>query len=291
MGDLNCLIYKRTILLSPWIKSSIDGLTRPRRPGREWILGASDWRAVLLDPLKEPLQVPHIPLSICVTLQYWTQLCGTGYAESGYTHVPIPLSFLSLRIPDIQIDSWRDKGILYLESLYDGASLQPFATLQAKYGLPSMHHFKYAQITHLKSQLFKQQAIPSRIMTLLSCYPQLVTKGSKLYYNLATHNDVFSKTPNIIKWETDLGQQFSSLQWQKAIRWAHKSSSCANRREQFHRLLTRGYYTPLRLAKAFSTVSPYCWRSCGSTGSILHIYWSCPHLKPSGTVLRALSPK
>lgn len=60
----------------------------------------------------------------------------------------------------------------------------------------------------------------------------------------------------------------------------HAVSACANHREQFQKLLTRWYYTPLRLSKTFSSISPYCWRACGSVGSILHIFWSCTSLQP-----------
>lgn len=89
------------------------------------MLGVSEWRAVLLDPIQEPLQILHTLLSVHITLQYWKQLCGAEYVQSGHTHVCIPLSFIPLHIPDIQLDSWRDKGIISLEDLYDGAeSLQ-----------------------------------------------------------------------------------------------------------------------------------------------------------------------
>lgn len=76
------------------------------------------------------------------------------------------------------------------------------------------------------------------------------------------------------------GKWFMPAQWQSSIRWAHLSSSCANHREQFHKLLTRWYFTPLRLAESYPTASPYCWRSCCSMGMLLHNVWSCPHLRP-----------
>lgn len=82
----------------------------------------------------------------------------------------------------------------------------------------------------------------------------------------------------MVKWEVELNKQFTPAQWQMAISWAHKSSSCANHKEQFHKLLSRWYFTPRRLAIAYPTSSPYCWRSCGSIGSLLHIFWSCSHL-------------
>lgn len=200
-----------------------------------------------------------------------------GYMQSGCTHISIPLSFVSLHIPDLQLDHWRDRGIHLLEDLYDGTSIRSFTALQEKYGLPLTDHFQYQWIAHLlKPLLTKQWAIPSRVMALLTARQHSLTKGLRTYYNLLTHNETFYKTSNIDKWEIDLGKQFSLRQWYKAIRWAHNSSSCANHMEQYHKLLTRWYFTPLRLAKSFPTASPYCWRSCGSLGSILHVFWSCP---------------
>lgn len=38
------------------------------------MLGVSDWTAVLLDPIHDPLEVPDIPTSVHITLQYWTQM-------------------------------------------------------------------------------------------------------------------------------------------------------------------------------------------------------------------------
>lgn len=77
----------------------------------------------------------------------------------------------------------------------------------------------------------------------------------------------------------DLWSTYILSQWQKALHWAHKSSACANHREQYQKLLTRWYYTPHRISKAYPTAFPYCWRSCGGVGSLLHVFWSCPSLK------------
>lgn len=83
----------------------------------------------------------------------------------------------------------------------------------------------------------------------------------------------------MVKWEGDLGNTFSEKQWSTTIQYAHHSSACANHKEQYQKLLTRWYYTPLRLAKAYPSSSPHCWRACGSVGSLLHIFWSCPLLR------------
>lgn len=197
--------------------------------------------------------------------------------QSGSSHASAPLGFLPLHIPGLQIESWIQKCIKSLEDLYDGSSIRPYSVLQDNFRLPEMDHFKYLQITHLLIQVSsKQRTIPSPVLSLLSTLTYQKSKGSRVFYNLFTSNDIFCKTTNILKWETELGKQFAPTQWKSAIKWAHRSSSCANHREQFHKLLTRWYFTPLRLAKAYSTASPHCWRSCGSVGSLLHIF--CPFL-------------
>lgn len=66
----------------------------------------------------------------------------------------------------------------------------------------------------------------------------------------------------------------------KEIQWAHHSLACANHKEQYQKLLARWYFTSLRIAKAYSSASPYCRKSCGSVGSLLHIFWSCTLLGP-----------
>lgn len=90
-----------------------------------------------------------------------------------------------------------------------------------------------------------------------------------VYYNLLKGNDLFSKSSNMFKWETEFGTQFTVRQWQETIHWAHKSSVCANHRKQYKKMLTRWYYTPHRIAKVLPLASPLCWK----TGSLLHV---CP---------------
>lgn len=255
-------------------------LERPWSKIEAATIGVSDWRAVLLDPLPELPCIPLAPPSVRVTLQYWRKICNEGNPLNEVTHLPIPLSFVLLHIPDIRLKHWEERGILLLEHLYDGASLHPFLELRQKYGLQPSDIYLYNQITHLiRSIPSKQRAIPARVMALLSASSQPLVKGTRGYYDLLTQNVIFSKTPNILRWETDFQKTFTPLYWQKAIQWAHRSSSCANHREQYQKLLTRWYFTPLRLAKAFPTSSPLCWRSCGSQGSIIHVFWSCPHLR------------
>lgn len=107
------------------------------------------------------MRITHIPLPARITLQYWKQIIGEKYAQSGCTHVSIPLNFVSLHIPDIQLAQWREKGICHLEYLYDGTSILSFSALRVKYGLSPTDLYQYKRIVHLlKSLLSKQRAIP-----------------------------------------------------------------------------------------------------------------------------------
>lgn len=164
-----------------------------------------------------------------------------------------------------------------LEDLYDGSEVRQFSNLRGRFDLLETDLFQYRQITHLLKKISsKQQAIPTSVLRFLSLPSQSKIRGSKIFYNLYTDNDTLIKTSNILKWEKELGKTFTPAQWQAAI----TSSSCANHKEKFHKRLTRWYFTPLRIATAYPAASPYCWRSCGSAGSLLHVFWSCPCLTP-----------
>lgn len=166
-----------------------------------------------------------------------------------------------------------------MEDLYDGTSLRSFSALQEKFWLPLMDHFQYTQIVHLLKPLpSKQRAIPSRVMTMLAAHRQLPIKGSRIYFNLFTQNKFVCKTSNINKWGTDLGKQFSPLQWHKAISWAHKSSTCANHKEQYHKLLMTWYVTPHMTCQIFPYSVSILLAILWLNGFYL-ISWSCPRLR------------
>lgn len=145
----------------------------------------------------------------------------------------------------LHIESWIARGIASLEDLYDGSLPKTFIALQNKTYI--IDYFQYLQILHLiKPVTSKQCAVPSRVLSLMIAPSNQNTRGSTIFCNLLTFNDLFSKTPNIIKWEAELGRQFTPSQWSMAIRWAHNSSDRAIHREQYQKLLTRWYFTPLR---------------------------------------------
>lgn len=126
------------------------------------------------------------------------------------------------------------------------------------------------------------------MLNLLATLPHQQTTGSKVFYNLFTHNDIFSKTTNILQSESELGKQFTHFQWPTEVQWAHGSSSCTNNRKKLHKLLIRWYFTPLRLAKSYSMASPHCWRSCGFVGSLVHFFGLAHSYNLIGTAMWVL---
>lgn len=47
----------------------------------------------------------------------------------------------------------------------------------------------------------------------------------------------------------------------------------------FYNMIHQAYYTPERLYKIWSSTSKYCWRNCGCTGDLYHVFWACSALK------------
>lgn len=196
-------------------------------------MGIKDLKGALLDPIANPLFPAHITPTITTTLNYWKTVFMKRCPQPGISHASIPLGFLPLHIPHLNITPWAQKGLTLLEDLYDGVSIRPFDDLQEQYGLLNSDRYKYDQVTHLLKQVAsKQRAMPSSVLSYLSAPPSSTMKGSRIFYDFYTGNDIFSKTNNMVKWEEELNRYFTTAQWQSAISWAHRSSSCASHKEQ-----------------------------------------------------------
>lgn len=145
--------------------------------------------------------------------------------------------------------------------------------LQKTYDLPSSGFFKLSQIS-----IWKQCSLPFLVVPLLKNPPFNKIKGSTIFYNLITDNDLFDKSQSLLKWETDLGKQFSVFQWHKAVWWPHNSSLFTNHEEQFKKLLTRWYFIALQLAVHLSL--PILLEVLWICRFIVHLFWFCTLLKP-----------
>lgn len=105
-----------------------------------------------------------------------------------------------------------------------------------------------------------------------------------------------STTPNfrpsyICKWEQDLGLQFTERQVERFLLLPCKISVYANHQETGYKVLTRWYYTPVRIHKMFPLSTDLCWRREEEPGSLLHIFWSCWLLLPYWTEIHRIVQK
>lgn len=79
-------------------------------------------------------------------------------------------------------------------------------------------------------------------------------------------------------WEQDLKVSWDADTWYSKFQKAFKGIANVSLIKVNAKILTRWYNVPLRLAKIFPGTSSICFRGCGLTGSLYHIWWECPHI-------------
>lgn len=86
---------------------------------------------------------------ILASIRAWIQL--RNYPNSSGTTLPLklPISAHSQLIPDINLSTWRDKGIHYMEDILDATSIKTFNTLISEFQLPTTEQYKHIQISQL----------------------------------------------------------------------------------------------------------------------------------------------
>lgn len=117
--------------------------------------------------------------------------------------------------------------------------------------------------------------------------PQVLSKT----YALLNTSPEQSQLPYLSKWETDLHRTFTAPQKENMIRFSLKSSLCTKIQETNLKILMRWYLTPSQLHTIFPNTPEHCWRCQRATGTMLHIFWTCPKLTGFWTAVRANSQK
>lgn len=103
-------------------------------------------------------------------------------------------------------------------------------------------------------------------------------KGISVVY--ASLSQPLSKSSYMLAWEQNLQFQWSLETWQSVIASAYKGIINTSLMEANIKIMTRWYMTPARLAKIFPSVEPLCFRGCQLTGTILHVWWTFPRIRP-----------
>lgn len=165
----------------------------------------TDWKALLLDPVESSPYTQNFTLTLATSLKFWKPLLRRPPHQSGSSQLYIYTSTLLI--------STFLGGVTTLDELYAGCHFRSFLDLQNMYGLPSSQSFEYLQLKHLFNNLTsKQRSIPTQVASLLQTPQYQKTKDSRVFYNLLTGNNMFSKSTNILKWEKELRSQFTISQ-------------------------------------------------------------------------------
>lgn len=85
-------------------------------------------------------------------------------------------------------------------------------------------------------------------------------QGISFFYSSLTTKPEMAKDPDKLKWEKDLSQSFSLVQWRKAIYLSYKVSSCIDHWDIFQKIFYKWYMTPYGLSNI--NTSQLCWRLC-----------------------------
>lgn len=63
--------------------------------------------------------------------------------------------------------------------------------------------------------------------------------------------------------------------WKQALKSTYRFISCPYLWEMMYKIIFRWYLTSYRLSKTYPNSSPYCWKQCGNTDSLIHMLWYC----------------
>lgn len=79
-----------------------------------------------------------------------------------------------------------------------------------------------------------------------------------------------------VAWQWELQRPLEPHHWTAIWLSLLLPSSSYNIQMAAYKVLYRLHYTPHRLRKLFLERSYICWKGCGTTGTFLHCFWSCP---------------
>ena len=173
---------------------------------------------------------------------------------------------------------WVRKDCIYVYKFLDSSGIMPFPTVCKKYGIPQSELFRYLQIknfveTHLTSSALKKQMSPFE--SICKDNPHVRGTISVLYLQSLSHNNT-TKLPYVQKWESDLGIELNTSDWNQIWRNTKSASSNIIALEAGYKVLMRWYLVPSRIAKYAPNCTGHCYRGCITEGTYFHTWWTCP---------------
>ena len=180
------------------------------------------------------------------------------------------------------LGTWAGDGVVSLARFVEGGVLTPLTVLRSRYGSFPFDFWRHRQLETFITKCHKVAQIRTNLTEFERLWasedpePHLISVLYRLLEGVSP-----SPRPYFVReWERDLQTEFTDEQLYHLCRLTHKSSVDAKTQENNYKLLTRWYRVPTSLARIFPNVSDRCWRGCGQRGTLLHIWWECPVLRP-----------
>ncbi len=151
--------------------------------------------------------------------------------------------------------------------------------------MPKHNLFKYLQIRHwIKSQTFEsfpnipeKSLLEDRLLDIRHTSTKSLT--SSIYRILINDLPAYQRFSTKQKWESDLECSYNDSDWCTLLEKSQTVLVSTKHRQIQFNILHRTYYTPYRLNKCNGGISAMCQRCTISTGTLLHMLWSCPALE------------
>lgn len=221
-------------------------------------------------PLLQPIS-RHLP-NLCKHFKIPPGKSPLMPLNSNPTFLPgIPRTFMT--------ETWPHEKILATHFFTDGKFLDRDQLPQKPDSKP-IPQWLYLQIRHFLNAKESRESY-SRNLTFFESLcirepPQrhlISTLYSMMFTSTLPNDDLAAKA-----WEQELNKTFSTEEWESINNLIHSASRNVMTQENGFKIRSRWYRTPVVLHKIFPQTSDRCWRCDQNTGSLLHIWWSCPIL-------------
>ncbi len=174
--------------------------------------------AILFLKLNIPLRCFKNEFVMCNSLKILKKIKFVLNLPGLSTHAPICQNpCFKLGTMDAAFLQWSDKGLTTVKDLYINNHFASFAQLQAKFGLPSSHFFRYLQVRN-----FVRQSIPHfESLPEQRCFYELMIKPPTSTRLISQFVNLFSlAAPSLhIKdaWVSDTGVEISDELWAQGL--------------------------------------------------------------------------
>lgn len=179
-------------------------------------------------------------------------------------------------------EPWLDDGNASCGKFMKDGKLMSYESLPVGRKGPQLNFWRYRQLHHFFEKhihLIRDPSTPTSYEHLFTDEEPVPHMVSELY-QLLGEADPHMKPTYIRKWEADLGYELTDTQLHHLYYMTHSSSVDSRTQETNYKIMSLWYRVQADLARIYPSVSDRCWRGCGHRGTLLHIWWTCPIIKP-----------